>query len=262
MPGADGKAALDMADQEHKTRNIEAAVEDAVEKLVTIRQSSLGTYVHLPIFYPSGAAATVLVSAEGGAFRVSDAGFAYREAELVGAKPGFAKWAKRISEDLGLEMTSRTISSLSTDWQLSATIADVAQASAAVANGIIAGLMGSPEIELAEHLAERLTAVFGDRKIDFDATIPGASTRAWDVSAVVRLDERRVIFDAVSNNAVAVYSTATKFRDIALLERAPATVSVIRSINEMGNLYNILAQSGTVIQEDAPGSAFERAAAT
>jgi hypothetical protein len=250
-----------MADHEHTTRSTESAVEAAVGKLVTVRHSSIGTYVHLPIFYPSGAAATVLVSAEGRAFRVTDAGFAYREAELVGGERGFSRRTKRIADDLGLDVTSRTISAVASELQLAGTIADVAQASAAVANEIVARVAGSLEVELAEHLAERLAAVFGGEKIDFDAKVPGASTRDWDVSAIVRLDQRRVIFDAVSNNAAAVYATATKFRDIALLERAPATVSVIRSVDEMGNLYNILAQSGHVIQEDASDSAFKRAAA-
>jgi hypothetical protein len=250
-----------MADHEHTTREAESAVEAAVGKLVTIRHTSIGAYVHLPIFYPSGAAATVLVSAEGPAYRVTDAGFAYREAELVGGERGFSRHAKRVADELGLHITSRTISAMASEVQLAGTIADIAQASAAVANEIVTRVAASFEVELAEHLAERLVAVFGGEKIDFDAKIPGASTRDWDVSAIVRLDQRRVIFDAVSNNAVAVYATATKFRDIALLEHAPATVSVISTVDEMGNLYNILAQSGHVIQEDASDSAFRRAVA-
>lgn len=73
---------------------------------MTVRNAAPGTFVHLPIFYPSGAAATVLVSAEGSAFRVSDAGFAYREAELVGGERGFSRRARTVVDDLGLEVTS------------------------------------------------------------------------------------------------------------------------------------------------------------
>jgi len=250
-----------LADQEHLIRGVNAAVKEAVGKLVTVSYSRRGTYIHLPIFYPSGAAATVLVSDEGSDFRVSDAGFAYREAELVGVELGFARRAKRIAEDLGFEVSSRALSARANELQLAGTIAEVGAASVNIAVELVARAADSTEIELAEHLQERLAKVFGAPNVDRDATIPGASTRSWDVSAIVKIDSRRVIFDAVGNHAIKVYSTATKFRDIALLDNAPTTISVIRSVNEMGSLYNILAQSGHVIQEDAANSVFERAAA-
>jgi hypothetical protein len=250
-----------MSDQKDLIRGLESAIERAIGQLVTVRHSSVGSYVNLPIFYPSGAAASVLVTAEGSDFRVSDAGFAYREVELVGGETAFSRRAKRLVDDLGLHVSSRIIWAHATGTELAGAIADVGSTSAKLAAEIVSRIAGSPDVELAEHLQERLAKVFGSVNVDRDTTIPGASTRPWDVSAIVRLEDHRVIFDAVGNHALKVYSTATKFRDIALLDNAPRTVAVIRSVNEMGNLYNILAQAGHVLQEDASNAAFTRAAA-
>jgi hypothetical protein len=152
-----------MADQEHLVRGVNAAVEEAVGKLVTIGHSPRGVYVHLPMFYPSGAAATVLVSAEGSEFRVSDAGFAYREAELVGVELGFSRRAKRIADELGLEVSSRTLSARANHLQLAGTIAEIGAASVNIAVELVARAADSLDVELAEHLQERLGTVFGAR---------------------------------------------------------------------------------------------------
>ncbi len=250
-----------MADQEHLSYTIESAISDALGQLLTVRHAPMGSYVHLPIFYPSGAGATVLVTRDGTDFRISDAGFAYREVEMVGAERAFPCRARAIAGDLGLDISSRAISARATRRQLAATMADVAAASTRIATEIVSRVSGMVEIELVEHLQDRLAELFGKPNIDFNPTIPGASARPWDVSAIVRLEDRRVVFDAVSNHALSVYSTATKFHDISLLGKPPITVSVVHSVQQMGNLYNLLAQAGHVLQEDAPNTAFKLAIA-
>jgi hypothetical protein len=243
------------------TTNFDNLLEKAAARLVTVSRIGNDRFVHLPIFYPSGAAATVIVKLHGSIFQVSDGGFAYREAELVGGEGRFSRRAKRIGEELGLEISSRAILAKARADQLSGTIAEVAQASATVAHEIVAAMPSSIEAELAEHVRERLPHIFGSTNVHLDASISGASTRPWEVLALVKTAKKRVIFDAVSNNHTAVFSTATKFRDIALLDNAPSAVAVIRGVKEMGNLYQILAQAGHVIEENAADTTFERAAA-
>lgn len=249
-----------MADQDLLHESLEGAIIEALGQLLTVQHTPAGSYVHLPMFHPSGAAATVLVTRDGADFRVSDAGFAYREAELVGGERGFSRHARKVARDLGLEVSSRSISTRATRLQLAATIADVGSASMTVASEIVSQLAGGAESELVVHLQERLTELFGTPNIDLNPTVPGASSQQWDVSAVVHADQRNIVFDAVSNHHTSVYATATKFHDISRVENPPVTVSVVHRIDDMGNLYNLLAQAGHVLQEDAPNKAFQLAA--
>ncbi|HXU24297.1 MAG TPA: hypothetical protein VN697_09730, partial [Tepidiformaceae bacterium] len=95
----DWKAAVGMVMQDSASLDLASAVERAAARLVTTRHRPNESFVNVPFFYPSGAAATVRVANLIHGFRVSDCGLAYREAEMVGGEASFARRAKRVADD-------------------------------------------------------------------------------------------------------------------------------------------------------------------
>lgn len=108
----------------------------AAEDLVHVSHRGGFSYINLPIFLPSGSAATVRISRVAGGFRVDDGGFAYRELESIGAERSFARTARKFAAREGLE-TDRSIICVTVPADgLVRAIGDVAMASYAVADDV------------------------------------------------------------------------------------------------------------------------------
>ena len=93
--------------------------------------------MHLPIFYPSGAAVAVSVERVGDGYLVTDEGFAFREVEMVGAEDLFAQEATYVAGAAGLGTESRLVTVVADIESLTSAIADVAAASARIAHDIV-----------------------------------------------------------------------------------------------------------------------------
>jgi len=238
-----------------------SAVEVAVKQLVRLRRLAGATQVQLPLFYPSGASVAIDVEQIKGGYRVSDEGLAYREIEMVGAERSFSRVARSVADRFGVDVRPKTVFVITPTHGLATAIADVAGASVWLAQTVIDGIADHHQNKIAEHLYGRLLHIFGHGKVEPKARIVGASTNDWEVTSLVHLDGRDVIFDVVSNHHVSAFSTATKFHDVALLSKPPVAVAVVQDKKAMGAYYGILAQAGNVIQDNEPDSVIIRAAA-
>ncbi len=236
--------------------DLSVAVEAAARQLVSISHRQGESHIHIPIFYPSGAASTVIVSGGGDSFTVSDGGFAFREAALVGGEARFSSRARKLAERLGIESNSRMLFATSGRLQLAATIADIASASAQLAHSLVLKATERGAGEIAIHLYDRLVEVFGEQRVKAAAKLSGASTHRWEVSALVVHKGTEFVFDAVGNHHASVFSTSAKFRDFSLLSRPPVTTAVVHSKADLGSYYAILAQAGNVIEEGASNDDF------
>nr|WP_201728750.1 hypothetical protein [Acidocella sp. C78] len=226
-----------------------------------VREMKNECLVSVPSFYPSGAGAIVSITVEGNAFRVSDLGFGYRESKMVGAEVVFVRRAKKAADRIGVQFLDRSFSAIATFEQLAATITDISGVSTETTHQAVARIQNEGEGEVASHLLEKLTALFGASNVESIPDFRGASSREWDITAVVKKGKQTAAFKAVGNHAMSVYYAHAALNDIALLKNAPKTISVVKNITEMGNLYNILAQVGDVIEEDASNEAFKMALA-
>jgi hypothetical protein len=242
-------------------RSAPSAVERAMAQLVRIEQDGGTARVQLPLFYPSGASVAVSVERVKRGYVVSDNGLAYREIEMVGAERSFARTARGATDRFGVEARPKTIFVATPVEGLATAIADVAGASAWLAQTVIDGIADHHQNKIAEHLYGRLVHIFGQAKVEPKARIVGASTNDWEVTSLVHLGGRDAIFDVVSNHHASVFSTATKFHDLALLSHPPVTIAVIQDKKAMGAYYGILAQAGHVIQDNEPDSVIVRATA-
>lgn len=240
--------------------DIRQAVADAIGQLVRVQHWDDSINVTLPIFYPSGAAVTLTIEKARFGFSVSDGGLAYREVEQIGGETYFSKNVSSVTgSGEGVWSNTREILAEATVDALSSAMVDVATASARLSWKIMSKVNRKGQVEIADHLFQRLQDIFGGERVERDGKITGPSTREWSIDALVHLDEGDAIFQAVPNNHLSVYPTVAMFHDLALMEAPPRTVAVVKSREAMGSFFNILAQAGNVIEEAQADQVYKRA---
>ncbi len=228
--------------------------------LVTWREGKDASFINLPILYPSGSFVTVrLTYVDSASIRVSDSGFAYREAESFGATRSFPRTARSVGESFDVSVGKRVIFVDVPPTDVERAIFDVSAASREVAERIVSNVAFQDEAEISDVVHTKLDRIFPG--VRHDGKVVGASSIEWDVTAVATVDSHLAIFQAVSNYPIAVYKASTAFHDLAALDQPPVLVSVVPSKAEMGKNYSILAQVGRVVEVGQPDDAFFRAAA-
>lgn len=217
-------------------------------------------YINLPSVYPDGSFVTVRIDQAPGGFRVSDGGFAYREAEKVEAVRSFRRIANSIAEQIGVSVADRSVFVAVSPQELERAIIDVSEASWRIADRVCHRVWDQEGDDLPEPLRERLQNLFGAERFQENVKVTGSSTNEWSMSAVVNHLDHSVVFQAVRDQANSLYKASTAFRDISLLPNAPRLVAVVQSKESIGNKLTLLAP-GRVIEEGDSDAQFLRAAA-
>lgn len=236
------------------------AVDRAVADLVGVRSWGDATFVNLPLITPDGSDVTVRVKRIGGGFQVDDAGFTYRDLARAGADRSFSKTAAKYAERKDLVVDQKMICAQVDADGLRSAICDVGAVSWQVLEKVYSRL-NEQESEIEEGLLKRLETVFGPGQIDDRQDFIGLSTKAWTVSAIVRVDGKLAVFQAVGDHANSVYRVSAAFHDIAALPNAPSLVSVVKSKAGLGTKLSLLSQAGRVIEEGQADDEYRRAAA-
>ena len=238
------------------------AVDAAARSLVSVIHGRNRSTVSLPMVYPSGTVAAVEVTKiSSDLFEITDCGLAYAETEMIGGEHLFVRNATAVADRFDVSASKRSIYFTAAAQQLAGAMADVAAASVQVAHRVCERIAQRSESEIEERIYQKLVKVFGKPKVEQDAIIPGASAHKWTVSALVHLDGRQMAFEAVSNHHSSVYSSATMFHDLSLLDRKPIPIAVVKDKRAMGDYLRILAQAASVIQDDAAEDTLKRLAA-
>lgn len=244
--------------------DLASAVKALEGELVSASHWPDASFVRLPLVYPSGTHVTVRVERAGrGHFRVSDNGFAYRETESAGAHRSFSRMADAIAKTEGLSKDARAVFSGASEDQLARVIMDVASASWRIADKVLDRVQDDSEDDIVDYLSNRLFEIFGANsvKTDVDATLIGASTSPWQLSAVVDHNGKRTAFQAVSANANSIYRANAAFDDLYALDTPPGLVAVVGSKEALGSRLALLSRVARVIEESQNNDAFLRAAA-
>jgi hypothetical protein len=118
-----------MASQADSLLSISAVAERAASELVRVTNWGSFSYISLPIFMPSGSAATVRISRIEAGFRVDDGGFTYRELESIGSERSFPRAAAKFAAYDNLETDRRLIFAVTDAGGLARAIGDVGAAS-------------------------------------------------------------------------------------------------------------------------------------
>ncbi|MDP3410927.1 hypothetical protein [Bosea sp. (in: a-proteobacteria)] len=242
------------------TPEAEAAVQSAVRDLVRLRNRNGIFYVSLPLVCHEGSSVTVRVDQTSFGFRVSDAGFAFREVEDMGAGKVFTKTAKRFAEALDVHIADRILFTDVTREELERGIMDVGLASWRTIERIAEHAFDDDEGTLSSELTTRLTALFGEPNVKPEPDVLGQSTTSWPMTAVVTQHGHSTVFQAVSAHPHSINKAATAFHDISRLDSAPKIVAFVRSKAALGTKLTLLAPA-RVIEAGQDDGVLERASA-
>lgn len=192
--------------------------------------------------------------------RVSDAGFAYREAERVEAARSFRRTANAFAESADVSIGERSVFVVAPIGEIERAITDVAETSWKIADRICRRVWDGESDELPPSLRERLEKLFGSERLQEGAKIQGSSTNEWEVSAAVKLNDHVAVFQAVHDHANSIFRASTAFRDISLLPSPPRLIAVVQSKEALGIRIALLAPA-RVLEEEQPDALFLKAAA-
>src|SRR5690606_3930079 len=168
---------------------------ELVPGLVSWRDWGDASFISLPLVYPSGSLVTVrLTYAEGRAIRISDSGFAFREAESFGAARSFPKTARAIAEIFDVTIGRRSIYvDVSDPNDVERAVFDVSAASRSVAERIISNVAFDGEADISDVLHARLDRLFPNM-VEHDGKVVGASSTEWEVTAVAKVHGHTAVF--------------------------------------------------------------------
>ncbi|WP_414900766.1 hypothetical protein ACMT1E_13035 [Sphingomonas flavalba] len=242
------------------TSDLDRAVAEAIGQLVHVNRWGEAVNVTLPLFYPGGSAVCLAITQTRFGYAISDNALAYRETDLIGASTYFSKNVASVTEGMAVWSDTRSLQSEAAPEALAAAMADVAAASSRLAWKVFHKASKKGQAEIADYLFQRLRAVFGEARVEREQTLTGPSTKQWEVDAVVHLDGQQAIFQAVANHHMSVYPAAAMFHDFSLADAPPARVAVVKDKVAMGPFFNILSQSGHVIEGRQEDGVYERAA--
>jgi hypothetical protein len=237
-----------------------ATVEKAVAGLVRAERIRETFFVNLPMVYPDGSFVTVRIDPVTAGARVSDAGFAFREVEDIGANRSFKRTANRIADKFCVEVSEKAIFTTARYEELERAICDVAAVSWRVVSEIYEKQADEVEAELADELSIRLKSVFGADKVFEGDKLLGASTTEWPVSATVIVGGHRAAFQAVIDHPNSIYRTSTAFKDIASLGKDIRLIAFVKSKAAIGPKLQLLSP-GRVVEEGQSNDLLEKAAA-
>jgi len=233
----------------HVPDDFERTVETVARDLVRHRRVNGSSFINLPLLYPDGSNVTVRVDAIESGLRVSDNGFAFREAEDVNATRSFGQNKKGIAEEFNVQFGQKLIFTDTASDGLFEAVCDVAAASWQIAARVYSRLPDDEEIELEEELGERLKTLFGTPHVEENKELRGASSVSWPVSAVVSFSDHKTVFQAVGGNANSINRSATAFRDLSLLPNPPKIVAVVRDRTLLGARASLLTQASARVLE-------------
>jgi hypothetical protein len=238
-------------------------IDAAIRQLVSAEHFHAGSFVTMPVIYPSGASVVLEVFRQGEKYFVSDRGGGHQEAEFAGASRFYGREARRIAEESGIKFDGRDMFIVEVSvGQLPGAFTIVANSSQSAATASVLRSSERVQRDASDMLFARLSRIFPVSALAKDAAIIGASGHQWHVSTLVSLDDKRSAFEAVSHHYPSVVSATAKFHDIARLETFPSRIAVVSKREALGDYIGVISAASTsVIETSASDQTFLRLAA-
>jgi hypothetical protein len=195
-------------------------LEAACRALVRVDTSSLGLEVQLPVLYPSGDCATVVVAPLENRFIVHDAGFATMALANYGVRLT-SKMKARIadlSRHYGCEFSDDRMTRVVPADQLAIAVAVVANASRTIADQLL-HVPTQPIVSFKQTVIERVRAYVGTARVRENEPVIGKSGTEYFVGAAVLDNElaRPVAYVEAVRDMDGVNKRFREFYDISLV---------------------------------------------
>ena len=242
---------------------VQSAVDRAVSDLVGVCHWPDCSFINLPMAYPDGSDVTVKVLRSGVGLRVTDNGFAFRDAETHGVtRPAFNRLADDLLRESLVARIKQSVFVDADETTLHSAICEVAAVSWRLAHQCVASSenddLQDPD---AEMLAERLVGLFGHSAVSIRPELAGASTNRWRLTALVAFREGSTVFQQVSGSTYSIYRTSSAFNDLADLAAPPKLIAVVDNKASLGPKLGLISRSGYVVETGQPDEVFVRLAA-
>jgi hypothetical protein len=209
--------------------NLEVVAEAVARALVDTNVKGGSAFITTPLLYPSGS--HVLIRMDGVADRwfVSDDGYGYLEADMMGGLPTFRRLARPLASRTGVRFDERCFFVLEVERDvLPGAVITVSNVSKQAVERTAFALEERRIAISRDVFEERLTAAFGAKAIAHNVSFVGASGKEWDVDVGITSDghiER--LFEFVTPRATSVAAAVMKFTDIRATVGAPRTAAVL-----------------------------------
>jgi len=241
------------------------AVADAVAKAmveITVRGGS--AFISTPLLYPSGAHAVTRIDGTGDCWFVSDDGYAFLEAEMMGALPTFRRLAKPIAERAGVEFDERCFFVVEVDTDsLTGAVITVSNVSKQAVERTAFALEERRIAVSRDVFEQRLSAAFEPKSISHQIPMIGASGKEWEFDVGITIDGQiGRIFEFVTPRSASIAAAVMKFTDIRALAPPPRTVAVLsdRTRTEPPLVALLSRVAGAAIDAAAEPDVYRRAA--
>jgi hypothetical protein len=132
----------------------------------------------------------------------------------------------------------------------------VANCSALAAQMAAHRLAERADRDARDDLYLRLSSVYKTRVVQKDSEFRGATTK-WRVSVAVVDRPKPAFFEPVSGIYISAVGTSAKFNDFASIETPPDRFGVIKSRENLGDFYGLVARASTkLVPMTAPDQTF------
>lgn len=198
----------------------ERDLEAACRALVRVQASSLGLEVQLPVIYPNGDFATVVVAPSAEQFVVHDAGFAAMTLSNHGVRLTGKMKARiaNLSRHYGCEFANERMSRVVPYGQLAFAVAVVANASRTIADQILQ-IYPQPILSFRQTVIDRIKEYVGSTRVRENESVVGDSGTEYHIGAAVldsKLTRPVALVEAV-RDMDGVNKRLREFYDISLV---------------------------------------------
>lgn len=246
---------------DEKSKAFHEVVSNVVHSLVSARHESGGSFISMPVLYPSGSMVMVRIELhQEGRFLVSDMGLGFQEADLLGAGKIFTRSAATVAIRAGIHFDRQVFSLGVRQEQLVAAATVIAGCSQEAVQLAAFKLDEHQKSDATDRLYQRLVRVFSSQNVVRDAEIRGASSTSWQVATLVTSDGHKAVYEPVAAHPNSVASALAKFVDLSQLERSPARIAVVRSKEALGTRLSLISTAANVVEETVPDRTLERLA--
>ena len=177
-------------------------VEAVAREIVAAEHSGSASIIKIPILYPSGSSVVVQVTQHGTRYFITDMGFGFQEAEMIGAGIQYSNSAKSSAEHFGIRFDNQAFFVAEADRaQLAAAVTIVANCSSEAAALAAYKTSERKFEEDADKLYHKLISAFPQSEVERDVDFMGSSTHKWPVAAVVRHEDKVAVFEPVSRES-------------------------------------------------------------
>lgn len=246
-----------------RTDDLQALLSDVSRELVRISMEDREGVISLPQTYPGGSPVVVRVRRDGDEYMVTDNGYGFAEANLLGGSATYARIAATTAKVHGVRYDGDMIFAIQVarDWLANAIIF-VSSASRRAVEATAQKLAEERENDTRARFRARLAEAFPQSATTFGVQFVGRSTKEWKFDAIVRLTGHTALFDLVTPNYISVATSIVKLQDVVRLEDGPRGIAVLtdRTRMEAADITMISEAASSVLTLDASSDALRKAA--